>query len=409
MSRVFSREEFYELVWSTPMTHLAKEFAMSDVALHKICRKHDIPNPPLGWWAKRAAGKTVDRTRLPKARDGASDRIVIAGGELRTEPDAVAAVREQARVRASSTPVGETQPASPIVQRTIERLGKAKPGPTGLALVEAAGLIKCEVAPSSVERLASILHGIVAAASQQGFRIISEGGVAKFVGGEESVAFSIIEKTTRVKHELTEQERAAEETWHRKVERRRHRNEWDEIYFSRPTFPEWDYHPTGQLWFEFEHVYVWNGPSPRRSFRDAKVQRLENMASDIGVGLAVLAAAKTAQRLRAEAEQRRIEEERRLRELALRARHIEERRASALGAILVEIEEGDRLRLLLGSIRETVGDDAAPRVTEFLRWAEDHLAARDTALAAGALQDRFEEQRLFGEDDDHAFRPPYWH
>jgi hypothetical protein len=53
---------------------------------------------------------------------------------------------------------------------------------------------------------------------------------------------------------------------------------------------------------------------PRRSFRDAKVQRLENMASDIAVGLAVLAAAKTEQRLKREGEQRRIEDERRRRE-----------------------------------------------------------------------------------------------
>lgn len=53
MARVFTREQFYELVWSKPMTHLAKEFAISDVALHKICRKHGIPKPPLGWWAKK--------------------------------------------------------------------------------------------------------------------------------------------------------------------------------------------------------------------------------------------------------------------------------------------------------------------------------------------------------------------
>jgi hypothetical protein len=68
VARVFTREEFYELVWSKPMTELAREFAMSDVALHKICRKHDIPNPPLGWWAKQRAGKKVRRTTLPTAR-----------------------------------------------------------------------------------------------------------------------------------------------------------------------------------------------------------------------------------------------------------------------------------------------------------------------------------------------------
>lgn len=74
MARVFTREQFYELVWSKPMTHLAKEFAISDVALHKICKKHGIPNPPLGWWAKKAAGKKVKQTPLPEAKPGTSDK-----------------------------------------------------------------------------------------------------------------------------------------------------------------------------------------------------------------------------------------------------------------------------------------------------------------------------------------------
>ena len=61
MAHSFSRREFYELVWSKPMTHLAKELGVSDVALHKVCRKHAIPNPPAGWWAKKAAGKKVQQ------------------------------------------------------------------------------------------------------------------------------------------------------------------------------------------------------------------------------------------------------------------------------------------------------------------------------------------------------------
>lgn len=408
MSRVFTRREFHELVWSKPMTHLAKEFALSDVALHKICRKHDIPNPPLGWWAKKAAGKKVKQTVLPKAKEGVSDRIVIAGGELRKEPEAVATAREQARVRASSAPV-EQAPSHPVVERTIARLRKAKPGPTGLASVDTAGLIKCEVAPSSVERLETVLSGIVAAAAQQGFRLAGEGGAARFVGEEESVTFSVAEAVKRVKHELTEKEVVQEERWRLTQERKRLRNEWVSDYFSRPRFPEWDYRPTGQLGVELEHIYVWNGASPRRAFRDAKVQRLENMASDIAVGLAVLAATKKADRLRRQEEQRSNEEQRRLREVALRARHVEERRTAALETILAEVEQADRLRRLLGALREGAGETADPRVGEFLQWADAHLAAREAVLTAEGLGRRLEDQRLFGDDDDHAFRPPHWH
>lgn len=80
MSRAFTRQEFYDLVWSKPMTHLAKDFALSDVALHKVCRKHDVPNPPPGWWAKKAAGKRVKQTPLPKVKAATSDKITIAAG-----------------------------------------------------------------------------------------------------------------------------------------------------------------------------------------------------------------------------------------------------------------------------------------------------------------------------------------
>ena len=37
MVRVFTCEQFYELVWSRPTTHLAKEFAISDPSAAPIC------------------------------------------------------------------------------------------------------------------------------------------------------------------------------------------------------------------------------------------------------------------------------------------------------------------------------------------------------------------------------------
>jgi len=139
------------------MTHLAKDFAISDVALHKICRKHDIPNPPLGWWAKKAAGKKVKQTPLSEAKPRAPDRITIADGEFGRESANLAAARERARVLASDGDDNEAAPPHPIVDRTIATLRKAKPSDIGLVAVSQSGLIRCEVAPRSVDRLAVIL------------------------------------------------------------------------------------------------------------------------------------------------------------------------------------------------------------------------------------------------------------
>ncbi len=151
------------------------------------------------------------------------------------------------------------------------------------------------------------------------------------------------------------------------------------------------------------------GTGPRRSFRDAKIQRLETMASEIGVGLAVLAAAKTEQRLKREAEERRREEERRRRELAERAKHIKDRRIAGLKAILAELDELDRLRRLIAMLTTEVAVESTPRLSTFLAWAQDHLAKREARLSAQAIEERFAAAHLFGDDDDHAFTPSRWY
>lgn len=46
-------------------------------------------------------------------------------------------------------------------------------------------------------------------------------------------------------------------------------------------------------------------------------------------------------------------------------------------------------------------------MAEFLALAERRLVSREAALSAEGLEQRFEKQKLFGDDDDHAFRPPY--
>lgn len=410
MSRVYTRAEFYELVWSKPMTHLAKEFALSDVALHKICKKHDIPNPPLGWWAKKAAGKAVKQIPLPKAKASISDRITIAAGELRPEPELIATARENARLLASSIDVDAVLPANAIVDRTIAQLRKAKPSSiNGLVTVEGLNVIKASVAPTSIDRLDLALGRIAAAAEALGIKLVRGEKSASFQCEGETIGFSISESVRREKHVPTEKELAEQEAARKRRARRwNNPGSWDDDDFSFSSLrgPEWDYHPTGQLAFELEQSYLLGG-SPRRSFKDAKVQRIENMASDIAVGIAVLAAAKKDDRLKREEQARREAEARRQRELALRRDHIAERRGKVLDEVLEEMASLDRLRRLVANLRGEEMSGSTGRVAEFLKLAERRLASREAALSADGLEQRFEKNKLFGDDDDHGFRPPY--
>lgn len=62
----FTREEFYEAVWSKPATKIAVELGCSDVAIAKVCKAYKIPKPPVGYWAKLQHGKKTKKAALPK-------------------------------------------------------------------------------------------------------------------------------------------------------------------------------------------------------------------------------------------------------------------------------------------------------------------------------------------------------
>lgn len=59
------RSELYALVWQTPLRHLGPNLGLSDVGLSKLCRRYNIPVPPVGYWTRFAAGKICVQTPLP--------------------------------------------------------------------------------------------------------------------------------------------------------------------------------------------------------------------------------------------------------------------------------------------------------------------------------------------------------
>lgn len=72
-----TRKELYDKVWSVPMTALAKKYNLSDNGLRKICKKHNIPLPQVGYWQKLQYNKKVSKTPLPKLKDEKDIEISI--------------------------------------------------------------------------------------------------------------------------------------------------------------------------------------------------------------------------------------------------------------------------------------------------------------------------------------------
>ena len=54
-----SQKKLYELIWSAPLTVLAKNLGSSDNILRATCKKYNIPLPKSGHWMKIQFGKLV--------------------------------------------------------------------------------------------------------------------------------------------------------------------------------------------------------------------------------------------------------------------------------------------------------------------------------------------------------------
>ena len=50
------REELYKMVWSQPVSKLARGYGLSDRGLGKICERLEIPVPGRGYWQMKKKG-----------------------------------------------------------------------------------------------------------------------------------------------------------------------------------------------------------------------------------------------------------------------------------------------------------------------------------------------------------------
>ncbi len=405
MSLSFTRREFYDLVWSKPMIHLASELGVSDVALHKVCRKHHIPNPPLGWWAKKAAGKDVKQIPLPEFERDRHATITIRSAPAADWKTKAVEVAEEKVRSASPSPDGRPKRGGVIVRNTMAALRRGKSNDQGLTCVHEAGLISCSIAKQSIGRVADFLPKLEASAEVLGFKLTHDDEPSRFSDGVQTVKFEILEGYTREKHELTRSEKAERAAWEKRNERRGWRYEFGDPH---PTFADWDYSPTGRLSISVEPVWYYRHPSPRRSFNDGKRQRLEDLVDKIAVGIAVVAAAKEERKREDEAQARRREEQRLRQEQEARIKYIEERRDCELSKLLDAHLRLERLESLLARVRSEPNNDEERRVQEFKQWLRGHICRIQALLTPSGLEERFSDLNLFGSEDDRDFRSSRW-
>jgi hypothetical protein len=65
-----TRDDLYKEIWSEPATKLAQRYDVSSSYLARVCEALNVPHPPRGYWARKAAGEKMPVPPLPPAGPG---------------------------------------------------------------------------------------------------------------------------------------------------------------------------------------------------------------------------------------------------------------------------------------------------------------------------------------------------
>jgi hypothetical protein len=351
-----TRAELYEKVWTTPVRTIAKEFGMSDVGLAKICRKHGIPIPPLGYWRKTETGHKVVRPPLSPATNGLETLDISVRERLPPELAALAA----------EPPLEIAIPSElshDLVTRTEKLLASGKENEKKLVVPKGGTLSHLLVSREQMARALRIMNALFLALEERGHSISwpkeEETALTLGIDGE-TVRFCVLEITESLQHVMTPAEQ---------------KHPW--------RAPKWDYKLTGKLRFRMDNLPYSAGV--RGTWSDGKCQRLEKCIGDFIVGLRIAAAALKKNRQEIEERERRWEEERKQQEEQRRRAAEHKRKAEFVTELMRNWEEAQKVRTFAKALAESsskleLSDEQKSDIQQVVHWTTEYAELIDPLI-----------------------------
>lgn len=333
-----SREQLYELVWSRPVTHVARELGISNVGLAKVCARLGVPRPGRGYWARKAQGQKVRRARLPPCPPDTPSDAVITFREpaAPVAPEAIPVVRVPKQLT-------NPHPTTAKLALALESLSIDK---YGMLTVYGSSATTFRASPGTKKRALRILDAFIKALERQRWTIELGDNPRGYAAGHQNlecmdrtgirVDLGVTENAARRPHVSQDRKRGmGYTTWARK----------------------YDYAPSGKLCLRVGSRYG------GQDFRDGKRPIEEQL------GKALLAIEGTRERLaqaRAEREEAATREQERR-----RAEHERERKRQ------LHMKAVEQLDALV---------DAWTRARAYRSFAEEARAVAASGLELGPLE-----------------------
>ncbi|WP_378946642.1 hypothetical protein [Mesorhizobium sp. ANAO-SY3R2] len=409
MKRTFTRQELYDLVWSTPIATLAEQFDISDRGLAKTCQRYHVPVPGRGYWAKVEAGLPATKTPLWQIENPNLETVHIGGYKPPVNPYVAFAIQRastavgdsKAKLKVKLAPEKSPEPSArkePTVLEAVRRphssisslaadLRSAKRDPHGELSIPG-----IRVHQDTAVRVTAFLHHLVLALETRGITLsYNDKGIRVGIGPDD-VRFEIGESRRREKHEPTPSELKKHQDHEKRRELARRRGQW---LPPESFWPEYEHLYSGKLTL---HILNWAGGA-RKNWGDGKHQSLESMLEAIADGILFHLAYEKARREEQEAEQRRRQHMAHRRELHKKR---QEREANRLGFIrnLADLQrEAADLKGTIAKAGEFLSH-ASPEYLRMVSWAERRLAHLEAQNQIELRTANLREQNLFPEQDD---------
>jgi hypothetical protein len=382
MKRSYTRQELYDLIWSTPISKLAEQFELSDRGLAKTCARHQIPVPGREYWAKLEAGQRATKTPLWNIDNPGLEIVHVGEGKIARSSYAEMAIKatqaaqkivaeEDGHTRASTStpapkPVAETIPAKPPskLHPSVAAFGRellnAKPAHKGNINVR-----WVQVPPEMAGRVLRLLSLLAYAFEPFGISFEASENRVQFSAGGTSVDFQITSPKKRV---------------------------------ARPSkHSDWtfcDYVPVGRLSFQM----FGRAEGSQKNWADTETRQIEEQIDRIvqsfRVNLVVQKELDEKERLAREKREHMAHR----RALAQKREEREQSRWSFLSQI------ADMRREIL-NLRETIslvptGYDLPPDYVQMISWALVRLAKLEARTTVEAIQESLSADRLFPDPDE---------
>jgi hypothetical protein len=358
---ILKRSDLHRLVWQEPISRIAKTYGLSDVGLAKICRKHDIPCPPRGHWAKKQHGHEPSTIPLPQPENDPEIELRDpADPEIAAAADRKEAIESAAKERQSEAPivVAETlRGAHPLIALANEQFQNARTDESGFFILEKKAL-DITTSKGALRRALLIIDALLKALQKSGYEI-EKGPAAKIDG--QTVRFCIFE-AMESKQELC-----------------------DDVDLDGPySFGHSRYNqkrvPSGRLTLKISDGGAYWCQGLRYTWRDTEKHRLEEQLDRFVVGLIAFAARakEYGEQQRRQVEQQRQAELRRQEE----ARALAERRKlyqaekARVQTLLTQAENRRKSRLVRELIEAVRAShlakgpiDPAGKIGQWIQWA----------------------------------------